>query len=153
DKSKSICYTDKKHINRGANAMISTARDLCGVGKGHLPRVWAFPKGARSGAARISTRLSPKRVLCYLIHVAVTVFNSRGYFFCLENSVFEKTPYTSLLPRKRLDVRQVRLRLACIVAPRLRNFFFDSELPYALENAAGGEPYKICFPIAIKYIL
>ena len=61
--------------------MINTARDLCGAVKGHLPRVGAFPKGFYPGAARISARLSPKRVLCYLIHVvwlryliAVTVF-------------------------------------------------------------------------------
>ena len=70
DKSKSICYTDKKYINRGANAMINTVGTLGGAVKGHLPRVWAFPKGLYPGATITSARLSPAWVLCYLIHVA-----------------------------------------------------------------------------------
>ena len=60
DKSKSICYTDKKHINRGANAMINTVGTLGGAVKGHLPRVWAFPKGLYPGATITSARLSPR---------------------------------------------------------------------------------------------
>ena len=64
--------------------MINTVGALGGAVKGHLPRVWAFPKGLYPGATITSARLSPAWVLCYLIHVVAAVLIAAAIFSALK---------------------------------------------------------------------
>ena len=49
--------------------MINTVGALDGAVKGHLPRVWAFPKGLYPGATITSARLSPENLGVALFYI------------------------------------------------------------------------------------